>query len=196
MSGEGIQLALIAAVARNGVIGVDNRLPWRLRSDLMRFRSLTMGKPVLMGRKTFDSLPPPRPGKPGHAAGRLPGRAIVVLTRSPFLSAPEDGEVMQAGDLAEGLRMAHEWAARAGVDEVMVAGGGHVFAQTLPLAQRLYLTWVDAEPEGDALFPPLPDGVFTEAWRQEHPAGEADDHACTFINYERHLPSIETGPEG
>jgi dihydrofolate reductase len=143
-----VAIALIAAAARNGVIGIDNRLPWRLPEDLRCFKRLTMGKPVVMGRKTWESL-----GRP------LPGRVNIVVSRNPNVRAV-GAEVFS--DLEAALRRAQALAADTGVPEVMVIGGETIYRQALPLAQRIYLTEVDLSPEGDAWFPPLA----PEAWRQ------------------------------
>ncbi|MGE0253178.1 MAG: dihydrofolate reductase [Alphaproteobacteria bacterium] len=134
-----MRLSLIAAVARNGVIGADGGLPWRIPADLRRFRALTMGKPVVMGRKTYVSI--------GRA---LPGRANIVLTRDPAFRA--DG-VETAADLDTALTLARRRAAEAGADEVFIIGGAEIYAAALPFADRLYLTEVDADIAGDAHFP-------------------------------------------
>lgn len=176
-------LTIVAAVARNGVIGVDNTLPWRLGSDLARFRDLTMGKPVLMGRKTFESLPRARPGK----IGRLPGRPLVVLTRSDFPVFPDDGEVVRAESLEAGIAIANEIASRDDADAIAVIGGGDVFAQALPLASTLHITWVEATPPGDVFFPAVDSGLFREVWREVHAPGPRDDHAFVFVDYERQI---------
>src|SRR5437867_8251794 len=125
-------LSIIAAMARNRVIGRDNRLPWHLPADLARFKQLTMGHWLLVGRKTYDSI-----GRP------LPGRTIVVITRNKGFTAKG---VLVAYSLAEAVRMA------AG-DEVFVAGGAQIYQQALPLARRMYLTILDQDFEGDAFFP-------------------------------------------
>lgn len=181
-------LAIVAAVARNGVIGADNALPWRLGSDLARFRALTVGKPLIMGRKTFESLPPARPGR----GGRLPGRALVVLGRSDFPISPDDGEVVRADSLDAAIALADAIAARDGAEAIAVIGGGDVFAQTLPLAARLHLTWVEATPAGDAFFPGLDGAAFHATWRETrreaHAPGPRDDHAFVFVDYERQIP--------
>ncbi|MBY0298035.1 MAG: dihydrofolate reductase [Methylobacterium sp.] len=158
-------ITLIAAVARNRVIGRDNDLAWRLRSDLRRFRALTMGKPVVMGRRTWDSI-----GRP------LPGRRVIVMTRDPAWSAPE---IETAGDWPAVLALA------AGAEEIMVAGGAQIYALTLPLADRIHLTEVEAAPEGDALFPALPQDRFREVASEAHPAGPDDEHAFRFVTLER-----------
>ena len=125
-------VALIAAVARNGVIGAGDALPWRLSSDLKHFKALTMGKPLVMGRKTFQSI-----GRP------LPGRAIIVVTRDEGFAA--DG-VEIARDIEAALRLAEAKACAAGADEIIVAGGGEIYAQTIARAGRLYVTEVDSRP--------------------------------------------------
>lgn len=157
-------LALIVAVARNGAIGRDNGLAWHISSDLKRFKALTMGKPMLMGRKTFASI-----GKP------LPGRRSLVLTRDRNFT-PEGVEVVH--DLDSALRIAD-------APELMVIGGAEIFAMTLPLATRLHLTEVEAEPAGDVFMPPYERGAFRETFREAHPAGPRDDYPFTYIDLER-----------
>ena len=132
-------IALIAAVARNGVIGRDNQMPWRLPGELKYFKAVTLGKPVVMGRKTFASL-----GKP------LPGRTNIVITRDKNFHAA-DVVIVETIDAA--LMQADVIAQRDGVDEIMVIGGGEIYRQTLAHAQILYLTEVQADVEGDAFFP-------------------------------------------
>lgn len=166
------KLSLIVARARNGVIGRDGGLPWRLSSDLKRFKSITMGKPMLMGRKTWDSLP----NKP------LPGRKNIVLTRDQNFRAPG---AWVFSDLAAALAAARAIAAADGADEVNVIGGAALYAETLPLADRLYLTEVDCAPEGDAHFPAFAEAAFREAAREDFPAGPKDDHAFAVRTLER-----------
>lgn len=178
-------LIIVAAVARNGVIGAGNALPWRLGSDLARFRALTMGRPLIMGRKTFESLPPARAG----GKGRLPGRSLVVLTRSGFAASPDDGEVLQAKDLSGAIGLADELARRDGAGEIVIAGGDDVFSQALPLVSGLHLTLVDASPDGDAFFPAIDNSVFHEVSREAHQPGPRDDHAFVFVDYERRQPA-------
>ena len=136
-----LPLVLVAAVARNGVIGGRNRLLWRLPSDLKRFKVLTMGKPLVMGRKTFESVARP-----------LPGRETIVVTRDHRFSA--EG-VRVAHGLEEGLALAVERAAAMGAGAIVVAGGGELYAETIDRADRLAITEVALEPEGDARFPPI-----------------------------------------
>lgn len=133
-------IAFVVAVARNGVIGRDNGLPWHLPGELKYFKERTWGRPLLMGRRTFASL-----GRP------LPGRTNIVVTRDPAFTAP--GAVV-CHSLDEGLREADAVAARDGADAIMVIGGAELFAQLFPHASTLYLTRVEAEIEGDTWFPP------------------------------------------
>ncbi len=157
-------VALVAAIARNGVIGRDNGLAWHLSSDLKRFKALTLGKPMLMGRRTWDSI-----GRP------LPGRRTLVLTRDRTVRA-------------EGAEIVHDWdaalAAAAG-PELMVVGGAEIYAIALPRADRLHLTEVEAAPEGDVRFPDFDRTRFRETFREAHPAGPRDAHAFAFVDWER-----------
>jgi dihydrofolate reductase len=134
-----LPLCLIAALAQNRVIGRDNQLPWRLPADLKHFKALTLGKPIIMGRKTWDSL-----GRP------LPGRLNLVVSRQPGLQL-EGAEVFASLEAA--IVRAEQWAHEQGVDELMLIGGAQLYQQALPLAERLYLTRVELSPEGDAWFP-------------------------------------------
>jgi dihydrofolate reductase len=157
-------LFLIVAAARNGVIGVDGRLPWHIPADLKRFKALTMGMPMVMGRKTFDSLP-----------GLLPGRRHIVLTRDPAWSAPG---AEPARDLDAALALAGE-------ADVAVIGGAQIFALALPRAARLELTEVDAQVPGDTVMPPLGPG-WREMVREAHePSGERPGFA--FVTLRRDL---------
>lgn len=165
-------LVLVIARGANGVIGREGDLPWRLRSDLQRFKAITIGKPCIMGRKTWESLPL----KP------LPGRLNLVLSRD--LSFEAKGAVVVT-NLDEALSMAREQAADDGVDEVCVIGGAGLFEAALPRARRLYITEVEASPEGDVRFPDFDETAWTEVSREPHPAGEKDDHAFVFRVLER-----------
>ena len=160
-------LAIVVARARNGVIGLDGDLPWRLRSDLQRFKQITMGKPCIMGRKTWDSLPL-RP---------LPGRLNLVLTRD---SSFEAAGAVVCESFSEALEIAAEQAEEDGAEEICVIGGVALFALALPRAKRLYLTEVEAEPQGDAVFPAFDEGVWVEVASERHEPGEKDDHGFTF----------------
>ena len=166
------QLVLVVARARNGVIGRDGDLPWRLRSDLQRFKALTLGKPCIMGRRTWDSLPL----KP------LPGRLNLVLSRDESFEAR--GAVV-CTTLDEAVEIARETAEEDGVGEVCVIGGVALFEKALPRARRLYLTEVEARPEGDVLFPAFDEADWVEVSSEPHPAGEKDDHPFVFRVLER-----------
>lgn len=165
-------VSLVVARARNGVIGRDGALPWRIRGDLALFKALTLGKPVVMGRRTWDSLP----RKP------LPGRTNIVLSRDGAF-APTGAVTCDRWD--EAMEIAREQAAEDGVDEVCVIGGEAVFALALPAARRLHLTEVEAEPPGDARMPPFDEAGWREAERTAHPAGEGDEFAWTYRRLER-----------
>jgi dihydrofolate reductase len=168
---ERVAVALVAAVAENGVIGAAGAMPWRLATDMKRFRVLTMGKPVIMGRKTFASI-----GKP------LAGRTNIVVTRRRDFAA--DG-VLVAASLDEALAAGAEAAGETGAGEVMVIGGGEIYALAMPHADRLYITQVHARPEGDAHFPPIDPATWRAVAREEVPAGEKDTASTTFVTYER-----------
>jgi dihydrofolate reductase len=165
------RVALIAAVADNGVIGAGGAMPWRLSTDMKRFRQLTMGKPVIMGRKTFASL-----GKP------LAGRTNIVITRRVGFAA-EGATVMPS--LAAALAAAGDVAAADGAGEVMVIGGGEIYALAMPQAARLYVTHVHARPEGDTYFPAIDPAAWRAVTREDVPAGEKDSAPTTFVTYER-----------
>lgn len=147
------RVSLIVAVARNGVIGHNNTLPWTLPDDLQHFRRVTMGKPVLMGRKTFLSLSRP-----------LPGRTNIVLTRNPSWKA--DG-TMTAGSLDQGLDLAANDPLGQESGEVMVIGGAEIYARALDLADRVYWTDVHMDPQGDAFFPALDPALWHETGRRD-----------------------------
>jgi dihydrofolate reductase len=168
-----VQLTLgPVARARNGVIGRDGALPWRLKTDLANFKALTLGKPVIMGRKTWDSLPR-RP---------LPGRTNIVLTRDGSF---EPKGAVRSEDFSEALQIAREQAEEDGANEVLVIGGAALFALALPKATRIYLTEVEAEAEGDVSMPPFDESVWVEVSREAHPAGDGDDHPFVFRTLER-----------
>ncbi len=158
-------------MARNRVIGRDNQLLWRLKSDLRHFRDLTTGKPLIMGRKTFESI-----GRP------LPNRDNIIVSRDEAYRA--EG-VFVVRSLDEAFRKAGECAAVRGVDQIMVGGGGDIYAQAIAHADALHLTEVDLEPEGDALFPAIDRQVWREISRKEHPAGPDDEAAFRFVDYVR-----------
>lgn len=155
-------LIIIAAISRGGVIGRANRLPWYLPEDLRHFKALTMGHPMIMGRKTWQSLP-----------GLLPGRRHIVVTRNAEFAAPG---VQRAGSLEEALALAGE-------GPVYVIGGGELYAQALPLAERLELTEIDADFAGDTFFPPIDPTKWREIQREAHRSVSGLDYA--FVSYER-----------
>ena len=171
MSGPLLTLGPVAR-ARNGVIGRAGGLPWRLRSDLQLFKRLTLGKPVIMGRRTWDSLPK----KP------LPGRLNLVLSRDASF-APEGAVVCET--FAEAVQIGREQAADDGVEEVCVVGGVALFELALPKARRIYLTEVEAEVDGDVYFPPFDETAWREVSRERHEKGEGDDYPFTFRVLER-----------
>jgi dihydrofolate reductase len=166
-----MKIVLVAAIGENNVIGRAGQLPWRLKSDLKHFRALTIGKPVVMGRKTYESI-----GKP------LQGRTNIVLSRDLSLKVP--GGVL-ATSLDAALAIARQDAAKRGVDEIMVIGGSDVFEATVAMASRLQITHVEAAPEGDALFPPIDPEVWREVTREEHAAGPGDDANFRVVTYLR-----------
>jgi len=160
-----VDISLIAALDRNYAIGRGGAMPWHLPEDLKRFKALTMGKPVLMGRKTALAI--------GRA---LPGRTNLVLTRS--------GEVPFAGQRA--VASLDEAIAAAGDEELMVIGGGEIYALALPRATRLHLTWIDTEAsDADAHFPRLDPAEWHETSREAHSADARHEYAFTFVDYER-----------
>lgn len=169
-------ISLVVARGRNGVIGRDGDLPWRLRSDLQRFKAITIGKPCLMGRKTWESLPL-RP---------LPGRLNLVLTRDQSYEAEGMAKgALVCATLDEAIEIARETAEEDNVDEICVIGGTALFEAALPRARRLYVTEVDAAPQGDARFPDFDPADWTEVSSEPHEDGEKDDHAFTFRVLER-----------
>jgi dihydrofolate reductase len=164
-------IVLVAAVADNGVIGRDNALPFRQSSDLKRFKALTMGRPVLMGRKTFLSI-----GKP------LPGRTNIVVSRSAEFAA---AGIVTAHDLDLALGVAHGDALRRGVNEIAVIGGADIFARLMPLADRLEITHVHSRPEGDTYFPSIDASQWRAGEKSELPAGPRDEAPVTYVTYAR-----------
>lgn len=164
-------ISFVVAVAENGVIGRDGTLPWRVAHDLKAFRRLTIGKPVIMGRKTFDSI-----GKP------LDGRDNIVVTRNPDFGAPG---VERVGSIDDALALARTRAAARGVDEITVIGGAEIFAASLAHADRIYLTRIHARPEGDTVFPELDPGVWREVSQAQIPPDDRDTATATLYTYER-----------
>ena len=169
-----MMLVQVAAVAENGVIGRGGHLPWRLKSDLAFFRDRTMGKPVVMGRKTYLSI-----GKP------LAGRTNIVLSRDPGFTAPG---IIVAASLDAALIVARGDALRRELNEIVVIGGGDLYRQTLPAADRLVITRVALQPQGDATFPAIDPRLWKEVSRSEHRAGPGDEADFTVLVYERMRP--------
>lgn len=159
------RISVIAALAKNRVIGIENRLPWRLPEDLAHFKALTLGHPVLMGRKTFESL-----GRP------LPGRTNIVITRNPAYQ-PEGCRV--ATSIPAAIALCGE------AEEVFFIGGAELYAQAIPLADRLYLTEVGIEAVGDAWFPDFDPGAFREVSRVPQVGVKGDPLRFDFVTYER-----------
>ena len=166
-----MHIALIWAMARNGVIGRDNKLPWYLPEDLKYFKRVTTGKPVIMGRKTYDSI-----GRP------LPNRTNIVVTRDASLNL-EGVKVVTS--LEDALDIARAESVISDVDEVIVMGGAEIYAQALPHADRLYVTLVHAEVEGDAVFPPINLDAYQELAREDFKAEGPNPYDYSFVVYER-----------
>lgn len=170
-----IDVTLIAAVAENGVIGRSNGLPWRLKSDMVHFRALTMGKPVVMGRKTYLSI--------GRA---LPRRTTIVVSRDRSFAAPG---IVVAPTLDFAFAAARGDALHRGADAIMVAGGAEIYAQSMERATRLAVTQVHVRAQGDAHFPVIDPQLWQETARAEHQPGPGDDAAFSFIHYARRAPA-------
>lgn len=166
-----LPLTIVVAVARNGVIGGGNNLLWRLSSDLQRFKAVTMGKPMIMGRKTFESI-----GKP------LPGRETIVVTRARDFTVPG---IHVAANIEEAIRIARTRAAAMDASEVIVAGGGEIYALTMDRADRLVVTHVELEPEGDTRFPDIDPQVWKRISFENGVQTAKDEAPFAFAVYER-----------
>ena len=166
-----VDIVLLAAVAENGVIGRVNTLPWRLKSDMQHFRASTMGKPVVMGRKTFQSI-----GKP------LKDRTTIVVSRDPAFAA---AGILVAPNLAAALAAARGDALRRGASAIVVAGGGDIYKQAMPTATRLSITEVHKRVEGDARFPEIDPQLWRETARSEHQPAADDEVSFAFVTYDR-----------
>lgn len=166
-----VPVAMIAAIGENAVIGADGEIPWRLPTDFAHFKRMTLGKPLVMGRKTYESI-----GRP------LPGRTTIVVTRQASF-APEGVVVRHSLDAA--LATAQEIAARDGADAVMVGGGAEIYAEAMPLADRLHITHVDLAPNGNARFPPIDPAVWEVALRHDIVRGEKDNADFRVLTYTR-----------
>ncbi|MGH6760041.1 MAG: dihydrofolate reductase [Phyllobacterium sp.] len=169
-----VPVSIVVVVAQNGVIGRDNDMPWRLSTDLKRFRALTMGKPVIMGRKTWNSL-----GRP------LPGRSNIVISRDAAFRA--DGADV-VGSLDEAAELANRYAIASQAGEICVIGGGEIYRLALPVADTLHVTRIMADIDGDTFFPAIDAAEWHCESAEDHPAGEKDSHPTRYIVYRR-IPS-------
>ncbi len=167
-----MEIVLIAAVAENGVIGADNSIPWRLRSDMQRFKAMTVGRPVVMGRKTYESFPR-RP---------LPGRTNIVITRDAAYRA--DG-AMVTTSFDNAIAIARGDALRRNVREIAIIGGADIYAEFMVTADRLEITEVHIRPDGDTHFPPIDPALWREVARARHPAGPGDSAAFSYVTHRR-----------
>lgn len=169
---SGPRVTIIVAVSENGVIGRDLDMPWKLSTDLKRFKAMTMGKPLIMGRKTFLSVGE-RP---------LPGRPHIIVSRNANYQ-PEGVDVVSS--LEEALKLAKDTAAELGVDEVFVAGGGEIYRQAMPFADQLSVTHVAVKLDGDTFFPDIDPAIFEKIDENAVPAGEKDNYPVLFTTYLR-----------
>ncbi|MCC3306517.1 dihydrofolate reductase [Sneathiella sp. HT1-7] len=169
-----ILLSAMVAVSENQVIGVDNGLPWRLSNDLRWFKATTTGKPIIMGRKTFESLP-----------GMLPGRPHIVITRDPDFIA--EGAIV-AHSLDEAIRLGKDAAQRIDAREMVIIGGAEIYRQAMEMLDQIYLTRVHATVTGDTFFPELDPASWTELSREFHKKSEKDTYDHSFITLKRKQP--------
>lgn len=166
-----MKISMISAVAKNGVIGMNNKMPWHISGDLKYFKAITMGKPMIMGRNTFESM------------GKLPGRTSIVISRNTVYKAGEG--VIVVSSMAEAISFATEIAARDKQTEIMIVGGGQIYNLGLPHADRIYLTEVDIEPKGDAYFPEFNRSEWAETSRKVVAAGACDESDYAFVMLDR-----------
>lgn len=166
-----LEISFVVAIAENGVIGHEGDLPWKLSSDLKRFKALTLGRPVVMGRKTYVSI-----GKP------LPGRENIVITRDPGF-APEGVHVV--GSIEEALALGESLARRDGGHEIAIIGGGQIYAQTLDRATVLHVTHVERALEGDTRFPHIDPAIWQSGAEEHVPEGPKDIYPTRFVTYRR-----------
>ena len=165
-----LPISLVVAIAKNNVIGMEGDMPWKLSTDLKRFKRDTIGKPVIMGRKTYQAI--------GKA---LPGRLNIVISRSEFVAE----NTVHANSIEAALFLAEGWARENEAEEICIIGGGQIYAATLPMASKLYVTHVMAEPEGDTKFPEILDAEWRPIEREEVPMGEKDTAETLYVVYER-----------
>lgn len=163
-----MHITLIVAKAKNNVIGKDNQLIWKISADLKRFKNLTSGHPILMGRKTFDSL-----GKP------LPNRTHLIITRNADFQVPVGHYAFPS------VEDAFIFCNKTGVENLFIIGGGQIYQDTINLCDRLEITEVDAEPEGDTFFPEIDPKIWRETERENHPADEKNEFPFSFVTYEK-----------
>lgn len=156
-------ISMVAAMAKNRIIGKDNQMPWHLPADLKHFKTVTMGKPVIMGRKTFESI-----GRP------LPGRQNIVISRNQEYKAEGCDTVCSIEDAINLV---------SGVEEVMIIGGGFLYSQLLEKTDKLYLTFIELDVEGDTCFPEFEHLNLKEVARSQHLADEKNPYNCTFVDY-------------
>jgi dihydrofolate reductase len=176
-----ISLVLVVAVADNDVIGRGGRLPWRLKSDMQRFRTVTWGHPIIVGRKTYLSF----------TRQPLPGRTNIVVSRDPNFAV---AGALVTSSLDTALEVARGDALRRGVDTIVVLGGADIYAQTIARADRMILTRVHLQPDGDTKFPAIDPSVWKEVQRTEHSAGTDDEADYTVHVYERRVPDASAAP--
>lgn len=169
---SGIRKTIVVAVSENGIIGRDGDMPWRLSTDLKRFKAITFGKPLVIGRKTYESLG----GKP------LPGRPHVVISGSATIEHPD---VTMAHSLSEAIDIAERLARESGQTEIIIGGGGEIYAQAMELTDRMCVTHVQTHVAGDTSFPSIDPAVWTVVETLEVPAGEKDNYPTRFVVYER-----------
>lgn len=174
MGASMLPVILIAAVADNGVIGRGGGLAFRQRSDLRRFKALTLGKPIVMGRLTWQSIGAP-----------LPGRETIVVTRERTLAGAAADRVHLAASVEEAMKVARTRASAMGADAVAIVGGARIYAATIEGVDRLLITEVHARPEGDTVFPTFDRSRFREVSREAHLAGEGDEYPFSFVDHER-----------
>ncbi len=176
-SGSQIRVEIVVAVGSNGVIGNEGAMPWHLSTDLKRFKAITMGRPVVMGRRTYQSI--------GRA---LPGRTNIVVTRNARFQAPG---VKVADSVEQALSMARRQAAADDIDSVCVLGGGQIYAQVMPIADRMHVTHVEAAPKGDTCFPGIDRSDWEIESEQVYPEGPKDSAATRYVIYRRKQESGE-----
>lgn len=167
-----MKLAIVVAQSKNRVIGKENQLPWHLPKDLQYFKKVTIGKPIIMGRKTYESI-----GRP------LPGRANIVISTNKHYEA--EG-ITVVSSLTAAIELAESITYIDGVEEAMIIGGAQIYQQALSIADRLYITEVEAEVEGDALFPRIDYPVYDEIYRESHPSDVKNPYSYSFVVYEKH----------